>query len=703
MEQTEAEFAGVDDALDLTEDRNLALSLARVFSTWEEAVWAFGLLHDTLTRLGVSLPDDPRYSLSLRYYGAGDALRLVFGSWLVLGFYGPPSQQGQVGLAMFDESVPEFSAGRSYTFVGSSPSVSFYMLPLNRFRERLAELLPIFLPTVDHIAERFANWSASPARRAHRGEIAEAVFDRAKLPALFTKRTGGSPSQSYFGAETFALMAGLRRNPTAHHYQQNRDAFVQFVEQPLQDLMRDVARTLPKPVLARMETESGILARIPKNDYGRGGAWPHLWAAFYPRGGKRIADAQLIVALDADELRFGFSLGQYSGQIADRLHTNLMREKGQMRGLLGSTLNRQDLFWGQPPDERLDFATWLQSPTFPRAMVSLPSAEVLALSREELVQDIGSAFIDLYPLVLFATLDDPMPELFRFLDIEGPEQEPNPAYSLEECAQQTGFELETLREWLASLERKGQVVLYGPPGTGKTFVAKELAKHLVGGTDGFWEIVQFHPAYAYEDFVQGIRPLERPEGGLAYPIVPGSLMRFCSVASQRTGTCVLIIDEINRANLARVFGELMYLLEYRGEAVPMAAGERRFSIPHNVRIIGTMNTADRSIALVDHALRRRFAFIALYPQFQVLRQWHANNTGFGVKGLIQVLERLNRAIADANYSVGISFFLLSDPAATLPSVWRTEIEPYLEEYFFDQRSSVDQFRWERVRAEVMGE
>ena len=189
---------------------------------------------------------------------------------------------------------------------------------------------------------------------------------------------------------------------------------------------------------------------------------------------------------------------------------------------------------------------------------------------------------------------------------------------LDDCATDTGFDRADLELWLAAIEHKKQAILYGPPGTGKTHLAKQLARHMVGGSNGFLEVVQFHPAYAYEDFVQGIRPQSGGDGQLDYPVLPGRFLRFCSKAAGRRGRCVLIIDEINRANLARVFGELMYLLEYRDETVALAVDGRSFSIPENVRLIGTMNTADRSIALVDHALRRRFAFIGLWPNYGVL-------------------------------------------------------------------------------------
>ena len=280
-------------------------------------------------------------------------------------------------------------------------------------------------------------------------------------------------------------------------------------------------------------------------------------------------------------------------------------------------------------------------------------------------------------------------------------QEPsqNVYYSIEDLAKDTGFHVETLKRWKAGLERKGQAILYGPPGTGKTFIAERLAKHIVSGTDGLQELVQFHPAYSYEDFMQGIRPEMTYDGTLSYTMAPGRFMEFCANAGSRKGPCVLIIDEINRANLSRVFGELMYLLEYRNEEIPLAGGGI-FRIPRNVRVIGTMNTADRSIALVDHALRRRFAFIALHPEYDILLQYQKAR-GFDATKLIQQLKLLNKVIADPHYEVGITFFLRDDLESNLDDIWHMEIEPYLEEFFFDQPQKFEQFRWETIRPLVM--
>jgi len=278
-------------------------------------------------------------------------------------------------------------------------------------------------------------------------------------------------------------------------------------------------------------------------------------------------------------------------------------------------------------------------------------------------------------------------------------RELKPDYPLEQLVADLHLDRPTVERWLRAIHRKKQVIMYGPPGTGKTYCAKHLARHLVAASDGEREIVQFHPSYGYEDFIQGIRPQSDGTGRLSYPTVPGRFLDFARCAAERKGNCVLIIDEINRANLSRVFGELMYLLEYRNEEVPLAAGEV-LRIPPNVFIIGTMNTADRSIALIDHALRRRFAFLAVPPRYETLREYHErHDTGFEPDGLIRVLQRLNTEIGDVNYAVGVSFFMRPD-LEDIGDIWQMEIEPYLEEYFFDQPAKLAGFRWAAVSDEL---
>jgi 5-methylcytosine-specific restriction protein B len=231
-------------------------------------------------------------------------------------------------------------------------------------------------------------------------------------------------------------------------------------------------------------------------------------------------------------------------------------------------------------------------------------------------------------------------------------------------------------------------------------LAEHLARYLVEG-GGFSELVQFHASYAYEDFVQGIRP-QVVEGALHYELAAGHFLRFCAKARHAGGKpCVLIIDEINRANLARVFGDLMYLLEYRQCPIALAGGGPEFSIPANVYLIGTMNTADRSIALVDQAMRRRFSFVRLRPNYQLLATY-LENRGVPSEKLAALLKEVNQAIGDEDCELGISFFMVAGVTTALAHIWQGEVEPYLEEVFFDRPDQMARFRWSKVAGRLQG-
>ena len=206
-----------------------------------------------------------------------------------------------------------------------------------------------------------------------------------------------------------------------------------------------------------------------------------------------------------------------------------------------------------------------------------------------------------------------------------------PVRSLSELQALTDLPAEMLEEARDLLEDTGQIILIGPPGTGKTWLARGLAA-LVACDPERVHIVQFHPSTAYEDFIEGLKPRLDASGHITYAVMPGIFVRLCEEARlDPDHHYLLVIDEINRAPLSRVFGELLYALEYRGPqgAVELAvsAGIGRpgqpFFVPENLLIVGTMNSADRSIALVDYALRRRFRFVELEPNAAILDQWLA--------------------------------------------------------------------------------
>jgi len=514
-----------------------------------------------------------------------------------------------------------------------------------------------------------------------------------------------------FNQKTFELLSGLHSNPKKDFYHAHKDDFKNYLETPFQDLFHKIAKELPMEVKHYLELEKQLFSRILKNDWGKGGAWDFYWGAFYPKGGKRVEDAQLFLSINREILEIGFFIGVYGSEQNKRFLTHCKNYKDSLEHILRDSLSNESFLFGKW-DKKLDHGNipsnlnktswqeWLEDPETNGINVSaiLTKNEILRLSEKQLVDKISNTFSELFPLFILTVSNDPIADISAYIgEMELPDIQP--LHPLNQVAEETGFSIKQLERWVAAVERKGQAIFYGPPGTGKTFAAEHLARHLIGGGDGFYDIVQFHPAYAYEDFVQGIRPKANGDGQLDYPIVPGRFIEVCKRARRCKDRCVLIIDEINRANLARVFGELMYLLEYRDRNVPLASGGI-LQIPESVRVIGTMNTADRSIALVDHALRRRFAFLSLYPNYSILRNYH-KLTNFDAEPLIHTLEKLNRQIGDRHYEIGISFFLSKDLSENIEDIWRMEIEPYLEEYFFDQPDKVDEFRWKKVSKEIL--
>ncbi|OJT26869.1 hypothetical protein BO221_02310 [Archangium sp. Cb G35] len=249
---------------------------------------------------------------------------------------------------------------------------------------------------------------------------------------------------------------------------------------------------------------------------------------------------------------------------------------------------------------------------------------------------------------------------------------------------------------------KKQLVLYGPPGTGKTFVALKYAEYLTRG-EGDVTTVQFHPSYGYEDFVEGLRPVVE-QGQLQYRVEPGVFRQVCERARARPESrFVLLIDEFNRGNLPRILGELLFLLERRGHNVVLPYSKQPFSVPENVIVLGTMNSADRSIALLDLALRRRFHFVEVQPNEEVLRAYlvqHGREEWFA--DLLGALNtELEKAGIERDRLVGHSHFMVRDlDEDRLELIWGATIEPLLRELFFSEPEKLDAFSFEQLRKQA---
>jgi 5-methylcytosine-specific restriction protein B len=577
---------------------------------------------------------------------------------------------------------------------GDEPPAERYRL----FNEGVAwlrqhhQLHPLEIPAVLEAFE--ANGRRQPAGWPHQ----PADAGRSPCPASFAG----------FCADTFHFLGELAHNNKREWMERQRDRYRFAVREPLIELCRVLAERYVHPVLRgvhgwRLDTEprSGrALTSICKNAYGR--AQPYntaLWVAFCRRteNGRR-EDVQFFVRLDGDGLRYGLRLGRKARKLLPhfrqqvRLHAELLFRALRDRGAL------HDCRFGpadtSEPERTIGTAdslrVWSEGRSF-EVSRSLP-AEAALISGDELAGEILLTFDRLLPLYACAVEEDAHAFLVRCLG-GTPAGEP---YS------ESDFQRATLldRDWLERaqhlLELKRQLILQGVPGTGKTHVARHLARLLTGGCDERIRLVQFHPAYSYEEFVEGIKVRSVTVDGrsdVTYPVEAGLLCAFAEEASRRPAEPhVLLIDEINRGNLPRIFGELLYLLEYREQSVCLPCSRRHFRLPANLYLLATMNAADRSVALIDQALRRRFSFLDMPPDAAVLARWlqmHTPAAGPAFAERVRKLfERLNtrlRADLGAQGQIGHSYFMAPDlDESRLRIIWQHHVRPLLEEHFSAQ-------------------
>jgi hypothetical protein len=278
------------------------------------------------------------------------------------------------------------------------------------------------------------------------------------------------------------------------------------------------------------------------------------------------------------------------------------------------------------------------------------------------------------------------------------EQEIKPTLTISDVARQTYFPIETIKEIEELLLDKNQIIFYGPPGTSKTFLAKKFSEYFTQGRENT-TIVQFHQSYSYEDFMEGIKPnlseTGESKGFFRQPGLLKNLVRNCK--SNPDKRIVLIIDEINRGNISKIFGELIYLLEYRNEKIPLTySPQEEFFLPDNLYLIGTMNSADRSIAFVDYALRRRFYFVDFYPDsnMDVLSKWLEKNTNIKIDReiILGLLQEINIIISEhlgREYQIGYSYFMTQNlDVRKLGRIRDYAIMPLIQQYFFGKNKIV---------------
>ena len=283
-----------------------------------------------------------------------------------------------------------------------------------------------------------------------------------------------------------------------------------------------------------------------------------------------------------------------------------------------------------------------------------------------------------------------------------PPPAPSEEWNLDGLADELFLPVETLREieWL--LRDKKALVFYGPPGTGKTYVAQKIAER-IQPHPRLRRLVQLHPSFGYEEFFEGYRPVGE-EHGIALAKKDGPLRVVTRNAQGWPGhPSVVVLDEMNRANLPRVFGELFFLLEYRQESVGlMYSPNEQFALPDDFYLIGTMNTADRSVATLDQALRRRFHFFGMFPAEEpvpgMFRRFLAHHHP-DMTWLADVLDRANALLSDRNIAIGPSHFMRADlDETTARRVWKHSVMPTIRDQFFDDESQADEFDFDMLRS-----
>jgi MoxR-like ATPase len=513
-----------------------------------------------------------------------------------------------------------------------------------------------------------------------------------------------------FCADTFRFLGELTRENSRAWMDGQRDRYRFAVRGPLIELCRALAERYVGPVLRYehgwdLETEprNGLaLTSIVKNDYGRSQPYNSaLWITFYRRGEanagarRRGAEAQLFVRLDAAGLSYGFRLGREAREAGGRFRRRV-QEHGELlyhalcaggaftACRLAAAEDLGDAFTPAGVD---DLRAWAAGKTLLAAR--RVAADDALLMSDELVGDILLTFDRLLPAFACAAADDPLPLLHRRAGALGHAAR----YTDADFRRATFLDEDWLHRARALLGLKKQLILQGVPGTGKTHVARCLARLLTAGRDEAVRLVQFHPAYSYEEFVEGIKVRSVEANGrheVTYPVEEGLLCAFAAEAARSPAEpFVLIIDEINRGNLPRVFGELLYLLEYRGQSVELPYSRRDFRLPDNLYLLATMNAADRSVALVDQALRRRFSFLEMPPAAAVLAAWLAAHPPAAgpefAASVVALFERLNarlRADLGPACQVGHSYFMVPElDEARLRVVWQHHVRPLLEEYF----------------------
>lgn len=574
-------------------------------------------------------------------------------------------------------------SGRSY------PATLLYLRDPERFAVWTRSLETGLAALTDHVSgqgsselDAYLAFCAKAKELRERFDIAPEEIDAilARAARFVSQKPAPEPTPTITrGAIDF--LADLSEHNDKNWLNENRERYESQLRDPVAAVFEEVAARYMRDIDPKLITEvkrDKVLARL--NKYAPGPPYyEYYWGAFSRF--KKQEDIQLFMSIQKDCLRFGLYLGsapperrQRIADAADHIAKVIRPRLEEVApNLRWETTERGDPIQVKSGD---DLSAWALS-KYSQAAVELGPDDPL-IGSPDLVDVIGRTLEALHPIAAIGWGDD----IDTDVSPQATDEASRPAYTFEKLVADTHLPPDILQEWIDLLSGpKKAALFYGPPGTGKTYVVERLARHLAG-SEGEVRVVQFHPSFTYEDFIEGLRP-ETTDGQLSYTVRPGVFKEFCDQARGKGAPYVFVIDEINRAELGAVLGEVMMLVEYRGRTVPLPYSQEPFSIPKNVVLLATMNTADRSLALVDFALRRRFHAIAMRPDREVLR------ASVGPEGSLatEMFDLVQSAVGDDDFAPGHSYWMAPNLSAEgLIQIWKYEIEPYLREYWFESKA-----------------
>ena len=508
-------------------------------------------------------------------------------------------------------------------------------------------------------------------------------------------------------------------------HKKNKSKFQQVLRDPTNRLVESLRTSYIQKLDTDVANTTNNVSKLKKNDWGQGGYYDHYWAAFYdPSAESKTQSCQLFLGIlgKQREFNYGFAFGHKCEEYIEKLGKAINEKRSEVAAYLETAPAEMVACTGKETDASLmaslrnpDTSTVEITQGF-ELRIKFP-IELLPERSSGLVDEIGKFFVWVWPFFQASRtgqwnteVDLPDP------DLETDSVDDSPM-TLGELRDESALPISKLQEIEDALLAKQQVILTGPPGTSKTYIAQLFARYFIGEHGGHLQgshsTVFMHANWGYEDFFEGIKPFTE-NGVLKFEPKLGCFLEWIdSLKNFKSNTRhVLILDEINRCDTAAVLGELLQLMEYRGRPIRLLSG-RIFRFPNNVFIIGTMNSADRSIGRMDLALRRRFLWVDLHPDYDVLSNWlgrEGNNPAkFRSDDLRICNQLLEEKVIPPEQQVGHALFMLqtfgseSQPSVDKPLVpealrriVRFSVLPYVRELCVMQFGRTDNELTSRV-------